>query len=92
MKEKHFYNKSTVFDPDYRNVQKELWEYLTDEQKAIVGSTFRHLKNHLQIEVAEALIDVMAESIYPDPRDWTSSFAESVFTYIINRLFHSNLD
>lgn len=86
---KKFYNPNTKFDPDYHNVQKELWQYLTDEQKAVVGGTFRHLKNHIQIEVAEALIDVMVANIYPDPRDWSSSFAETVFTYIIQRLFHS---
>lgn len=86
---KKFYNPNTKFNPDYRNVQSELWQYLTDEQKAVVGGTFRHLKNHIQIEVAEALIDVVAANLYPDPRDWSSSFAETVFTYITQRLFHS---
>ena len=90
MYEKKFYNPNTQFDPEYRNVQKELWQYLTDEQKAIVGGTFKHLKNHTQIEVAEALIDVLAVNLYPDPRDWSDSFSETVFTYITQRLFYSN--
>lgn len=77
-------------EPDYRNVQAELWQHLDNEQKAIVARTFCHLKNHVQIEVAEALIDVLAANIYPDPRDWSCSFADLVFTFIIQRFSLSN--
>ncbi len=69
----------------YRNVQAELWEHLLDEQKSIVAHTFRHLKNPLQIEVSEALMDFLITGIYPDPRDWSCSLAETIFTHIISR-------
>ena len=77
-------------EPDYRNVQAELWQLLDNDQKEIVARTFCHLKNHVQIEVAEALIDVLAANIYPDPRDWSCAFADLVFTFINQRFSLSN--
>ena len=70
---------------DFRNVQTDLWTYLDDKQKEVVARTFCHLKNHLQIEVAEALIYLMAANIQPDPRDWSCAFADHVYNFIIQR-------
>lgn len=89
--ERKFYNKRTQYDPDYRNVQAELWELLTDEQQCVIAKVFKHLKNHEQIELAEALIDQIETGILPDPRDWSDSFIETCYHYIAARAFISIL-
>ena len=86
MYEKQFFNPHTQYDPEYRNVQAELWQLLTDDQQAIVAGVFCHLKNHAQVEVAEALIDYLSMGVYPDPRDWTDSFIGGIFSYINQRI------
>lgn len=84
---KKFFNPNTVYDPQYRNVQSELWALLSDEQRAVVGGVFKHLKNHSQIEIAEALIDFVAEGIRPDIRDWSDIFNAIQFNFILYRAF-----
>ena len=69
-----FRNPMTQYDPSYRSVQRELWRMLNREQQAMVASHFRHLKNHAQVAIAEALIDYIEEGILPD-------FSESEFLY-----------
>ena len=69
-----FHNPMTQYDPSYRSVQRELWRMLNREQQAIVASHFRHLKNHAQVAIAEALIDYIEEGILPD-------FSEAEFLY-----------
>ena len=69
-----FRNPMTQYDPSYRSVQRELWRMLNREQQAIVASHFRHLKNHAQVAIAEALIDYIEEGILPD-------FSEAEFLY-----------
>ena len=64
----------TQYDPSYRSVQQELWQLLNREQQAMVASHFRHLKNHAQVAIAEALIDYIEEGILPD-------FSEAEFLY-----------
>lgn len=86
-----FYNKNTKFDPDYRNVQAELWEKLNDDQQWVVAKAFKHLKNLEQIEIAEALIDQIETGIQPDPRDWSDSFVANSYLYISNRIFYKPL-
>ena len=86
-----FFNPNTVYDPDYRNVQSELWTLLSDEQCAVVGGVFKHLKNHSQIEIAEALIDYVEEDIRPDIRDWSDILNAILFNYIRFRAFGINI-
>ena len=69
-----FRNPMTQYDPSYRSVQRELWRMLNREQQAMVASHFRHLKNHAQVAIAEALIDYIEEGILPD-------FSEAEFLY-----------
>ena len=69
-----FRNPMTQYDPSYRSVQRELWRMLNREQQAMVANHFRHLKNHAQVAIAEALIDYIEEGILPD-------FSESEFLY-----------
>ena len=69
-----FRNPMTQYDPSYRSVQQELWQLLNREQQAMVASHFRHLKNHAQVAIAEALIDYIEEGILPD-------FSEAEFLY-----------
>ena len=69
-----FHNPMTQYDPSYRSVQRELWRMLNREQQAMVASHFRHLKNHAQVAIAEALIDYIEEGILPD-------FSEAEFLY-----------
>ena len=69
-----FHNPMTQYDPSYRSVQQELWQLLNREQQAMVASHFRHLKNHAQVAIAEALIDYIEEGILPD-------FSEAEFLY-----------
>ena len=88
---KKFFNPNTVYDPDYRNVQSELWTLLSDEQRAVVGGVFKHLKNHAQIEIAEALIDYVEEDIRPDIRDWSDILNAILFNYILFRAFGINI-
>lgn len=83
---KKFFNPNTKFDPEYRSAQKVLWQLLTNEQQKVVAMIFCHLKNHAQIEIAEALIDFIRFDIYPDPRDWSCSFMELVFVQVANHL------
>lgn len=84
---KTFYKKSTVYDPEYRNVQSELWSLLSEEQRTTVGGVFKHLKNHSQIEISEALIDYLEEGILPDIRDWSDIFNAIQFNFILYRAF-----
>lgn len=86
-----FFNPNTVYDPDYRNVQSELWTLLSDEQRAVVGGVFKHLKNHSQIEIAEAHIDYVEEDIRPDIRDWSDILNAILFNYILFRAFGINI-
>ena len=84
-----FYNPNTKFDPNYRNIQSELWVYLSDPQRAIIGGIFKHLKNHAQIEIAEALIDFI-ESDYteiPAVIEWSDVTIGAIFHMILNRAF-----
>ena len=69
-----FRNPMTQYDPSYRSVQQELWQLLNREQQAMVANHFRHLKNHAQVAIAEALIDYIEEGILPD-------FSEAQFLY-----------
>ena len=69
-----FRNPMTQYDPSYRSVQRELWQLLNREQQAMVANHFRHLKNHAQVAIAEALIDYIEEGILPD-------FSEDQFLY-----------
>ena len=69
-----FRNPMTQYDPSYRSVQRELWQMLNREQQAMVANHFRHLKNHAQVAIAEALIDYIEEGILPD-------FSEAEFLY-----------
>ena len=69
-----FRNPMTQYDPSYRSVQQELWQLLNREQQTMVASHFRHLKNHAQVAIAEALIDYIEEGILPD-------FSEAEFLY-----------
>lgn len=89
-----FYNKNTKFDPNYRNIQSELWTYLSDNQRAIIGGIFKHLKNHAQIEIAEALIDWI-ESDYeliPKACDWSDITIGSTFYMILNRAYDVDME
>lgn len=86
---KNFFNPTTKFDPNYRNIQSELWVYLSDQQQAIVGGVFRHLKNHAQIELAMALINYI-ESDYtdmPDVLDFTDALTSGIFHYLVQQLY-----
>ena len=86
---KKFYNPNTQFDPNYRNIQAELWTLLSDEQRAIIGGVFKHLKNHAQIEIAEALLDYI-DSDYteiPSVLDWSDVTIATLFHYILNRAY-----
>ena len=69
-----FHNPMMQYDSSYRSVQRELWQMLNREQQAMVASHFRHLKNHAQVAIAEALIDYIEEGILPD-------FSEAEFLY-----------
>jgi len=84
---KTFFSNKTVFDPDYRNVQAELWTLLSDEQQAIVGGSFCHLKNHAQIEIAEALIDFIETGILPDNDSWQNHVTGGIFQFILVKAF-----
>lgn len=89
-----FFNPNTKFDPNYRNIQSELWAMLSDEQQAIIGGIFKHLKNHAQIEIAEALIDYI-ESDYtkiPVVLDWSDAIVGGLFYNILNRAFYVEID
>ena len=90
----HFYNKNTQFDPNYRNIQSELWTLLSDEQRAIIGGIFKHLKNHAQIEIASAIIDYI-ESDYediPSVYAWSDITVGALFHIILNRAFDVEID
>lgn len=82
-----FFNKNTQFNPEYRNVQAELWQVLTDEQQKQVALVFCHLKNHSQIEIADALLDYVHEGIIPEVTDWSNIFNAIQFNYILYRAF-----
>ena len=82
-----FYSSKTVFDPDYRNVQAELWTLLSNDQQMIVGSSFAHLKNHAQIEIAEALIDFIETGILPDNDSWQNHVTGGIFQFILVKAF-----
>ena len=89
-----FYNKNTQFDPNYRNIQSELWTLLSDEQRAIIGGVFKHLKNHAQIEIAEALLDWI-DSDYehlPSAADWSDVTIGATFYMILNRAYDVEID
>jgi len=88
---KTFYSKTTVYDPDYRNVQSELWQLLTEDQQKVVASVFCHLKNHAQIEIAEALIDYIEADIHPQASDWSDTTIGSMFYVLVFRLFDKDL-
>lgn len=88
---KKFFNPNTVYDPNYRNVQSELWALLSDEQRAVVGGVFKHLKNHAQIEIAEALIDYIEADIQPEVADWSDSNVGGIFYVTVYRLFGKDL-
>lgn len=87
MYEKKFYNPNTKFDPDYRNVQSELWQLLTDKQRKQVALVFAHLKNHAQIQIAEALIDFI-ETGYVTP--FQDPLTGGVFSYFTHTGIESN--
>lgn len=89
---RNFYNPNTKYDPQYRNVQSELWALLSDEQRAVVGGVFKHLKNHSQIEISEALIDYVEEGIMPGIQDWSDIFNAMQFNFILNRAFNVSMD
>lgn len=89
MERKKFYSNKTVFDPNYRNIQSELWALLSDEQREVVASIFCHLKNHAQIEIASALIDYI-ESDYediPSAYAWSSTIIGAWFHYLLYLLY-----
>lgn len=88
---KTFYSKETVFNPEYRNVQAELWTRLSEEQQKVVASVFCHLKNHAQIEIAEALIDYIEADIHPQASDWSDTTIGSMFYMLVFRLFGKDL-
>lgn len=62
---KKFFNPMTRYEPDYQSVQQVLWKLLTPEQQIAVADCFRHLKNHAQKAISEALIDYIKEGILP---------------------------
>lgn len=82
----HITEKSRKYDPDYRNVQAELWSITTNSQHGIIGGVFRHLKNHIQIEISDALIDYLEEGIKPEPTDWSSAVAGGLFDFIVEQI------
>lgn len=89
-----FYNPNTKFDPQYRNIQSELWAFLSEEQRAIIGGIFKHLKNHAQIEISEALLDYI-ESDYsevPSADDWSDVTIGATFYMILNRAYEVEID
>lgn len=86
-----FYSEKTVFDPNYRNVQSELWQLLTEEQKKVVANCFAHLKNHAQIEIAEALIDFIETGILPDNHSWQNHVTGGIFLFIVTTAFRESL-
>ena len=88
---KTFYSKHTQFDPEYRNVQSELWQLLTEDQQKVVASVFCHLKNHAQIEIAEALIDYIEADIHPEASDWSDTTIGSMFYVLVFRIFGKDL-
>lgn len=83
---KHFFNPKTQYDPEYVNVQAELWKLLSEDEQETVARTFRHLKNFIQVEISKAIINVINKNMYPDPRNWSSSFCETIFEYLRERL------
>ena len=91
---KKFYNPNTKFDPNYRNIQSELWALLSDEQRSIIGSIFSHMKNHAQVEIASALIDYI-ESEYeeiPSAYAWSDITIGAIFHMILNRAFGVSIE
>lgn len=84
-----FYNKNTQFDPNYRNIQSELWTLLSDDQQAIIGGVFKHLKNHAQIEISEALLDYIESDYteFPGVLEWSDVTVGGLFYNILNRAF-----
>lgn len=91
---KKFFNPKTVYDPQYRNIQAELWTLLSDEQRAIIGGIFKHLKNHAQIEIAEALLDWI-DSDYenlPSAADWSDVTIGATFYMILYRAYDVEID
>lgn len=89
-----FYNPTTKFDPNYRNIQSELWALLSEDQKSIIGCIFKHLKNHAQLEIASALIDWI-ESDYetiPTAIDWSDVTIGATFYMILNRAYDVEIE
>jgi len=80
---KTFYSKETVFDPDYRNVQAELWTRLSEDQQKVVASVFCHLKNHAQIEIAEALIDYIEAGVMTE---FDNVVSGGIFNFLITTI------
>lgn len=89
-----FFNKNTQFDPNYRNIQSELWALLSDDQQVTIASVFKHLKNHAQIEISEALIDYIKSDYteIPDAIDWSDITIGATFYMILNRVFDVEID
>lgn len=83
---KKFYNPNTKFDPDYHNLQADLWSMTTDSQHAVIGGVFKHLKNHAQLEIASALIDYFEEGIKPHPYTWSDAVTGGIFEFIISQI------
>lgn len=81
-----FYNKNTQFDPNYRNIQSELWALLSDEQQVIIASVFKHLKNHAQVEISEALLAWIDSDyeVLPSAADWSDVTIGATFYMILN--------
>ena len=91
---KHFHNPNTVYDPAYHNIQADLWTLLNDNQRDVIGGVFKHLKNHVQIAICNALINWIKSNrkTVPSFSSLGGVIAATLFQYILAIAFDVDLD